>query len=214
MSDAAPRLYLITPLLDEAEAFAPRLKAALDAGDVACLLLRIADQARGDAKTIIRALTPLAQQRGVACLIEDDTQLAARADTDGVHIEADPETHKDVLDAAIAAMQPRRIVGVGGLMNRDAAMIAGESGADYLMFGLPDVEEKQEDLLERIAWWAEIFQVPCVGQAHRLEDVPALVQAGADFIALGRIVWEDPRGPAAVIAEAMEKCTSSPMPAR
>ena len=68
MSEDDPRLYLITPLLDDADAFAAAFVAALEAGDVACVLLRFAPTA--DAKAIARCLVPLAQQRGVACLIE------------------------------------------------------------------------------------------------------------------------------------------------
>ncbi|WP_034999588.1 thiamine phosphate synthase [Beijerinckia mobilis] len=208
MSEAAPRLYLFTPPIEDAAAFAPRLEAALDAGDIACVLLHIAETAKGDAKTIVRALTPLVQKRDIACLVCDDSQLAARADTDGVHVECPEGTEQEIeiLNAALTAMQPRRIVGAGGIHDRDTAMRIGEAGVDYLLFGSPDVEEPLEDLLEKIGWWSEIFQVPCVGQAHRLEAVPALAKAGADFIALGRCVWEDPRGPAAAIAGATEQC--------
>ena len=122
MSEDDPRLYLITPLLDDADAFAAAFVAALEAGDVACVLLRFAPTA--DAKAIARCLVPLAQQRGVACLI-GDTQLAARAEADGVHVAAPGAA----LDAALKAMKPKHIVGTGGGVSRDDAMRAGETGS-------------------------------------------------------------------------------------
>ena len=64
-------------------------------------------------------------------------------------------------------------------------MTAGEAGADYVMFGGPASSEPHENIVERVAWWVEIFNVPCVGYAHELGGVGDLVRAGADFIALG-----------------------------
>ena len=71
-------------------------------------------------------------------------------------------------------------------------MAAGEAGADYVMFGEParGVAPPLEATLERVGWWAEIFQTPCVAYAASLDDVAALAAAGADFIALGEAVWE------------------------
>ncbi|HUZ92019.1 MAG TPA: thiamine phosphate synthase, partial [Methylocella sp.] len=82
----------------------------------------------------------------------------------------------------------------GALTTRDAAMTAGEAGADYVMFGGPASSEPHEIIVERVAWWVEIFNVPCVGYAHELGAIGDLVHAGADFIALGEAVFADPRG--------------------
>ena len=49
-------------------------------------------------------------------------------------------------------------------------MLAGESGADYAMFGEPDHDGRRprfEAVLERVAWWAEVMTIPCVGYAER-----------------------------------------------
>ncbi len=195
MSEDDPRLYLITPLLVDAEAFAAAFAAALEAGDVACVLLRFAPAA--DAKAIAKHLLPLAQQRGVACLVED-IQLAARTGADGVHVAAPGEG----LDAALKAMKPKHIVGTGGGVSRDDAMLAGENGVDYLSFGGPDEALTFPQIRERVAWWAEIFNLACVAYAHRLGEVAPLVEVGADFVALETAVWDDPRGAAAAVAEA------------
>ncbi|WOJ89776.1 thiamine phosphate synthase [Methylocapsa polymorpha] len=193
-----PRLYLITPPISDFAAFAPLFDAALAASDIACVLLRTEARDDGDRKKIIRALAPMAQAHGAACLIVNDPQLAVRADADGVHMEATGER----LKAALSALQPNRIVGAGGLTTRDAAMTAGEAGVDYLMFGGPDCAEPHASIVERVAWWAEIFNVPSVGYAHDLEGAPDLVRAGADFIALGDAVFADPRGAPAALRDA------------
>jgi thiamine-phosphate pyrophosphorylase len=105
------------------------------------------------------------------------------------------------LTDALSALQPNRIVGAGGLATRDAAMTAGEAGVDYLMFGGPGCDLSHANIVERVAWWAEIFNVPCVGYAHDLACAGDLVRAGADFIALGDAVFADPRGAPAALRD-------------
>lgn len=204
MAEAASRLYLMTPPLSEAAAFAPVFQSALEAGDVACVLLRLERLSAAEMKKIISALMPLAQKQGAALLVED-VLLAARCDADGVHVVGLGAP----LDAALAAMKPDRIVGVGGLASRHEAMEGGEAGVDYVMFGGPEEIEDRAHLLERIAWWAEIFTVPCVAYAHRLEDVGAFAAAGADFVALGNAVWQYPDGAAAAVEAAAQALASA-----
>ena len=196
MSDPA-RLYLVTPVVDNPEVFAPHLAAALDAAPVDCVLLRLPPHDDGVRRRVAAALTPLIQEHGAALLLEDDTRLAAAVEADGVHVAG----AGDDLAAALRSMKPARIVGAGYLSGRDDAMAAGEAGADYLMFG--DAEAMPfDERLERVGWWAEIFQVPCVAVALALTEVRPLAEAGAEFVALGEAVWADPRGPAAAVAEA------------
>ncbi len=196
MPTAAPRLFLITPPIRDAAAFAPSLEAALAACEIACVLLRPGGADESENGSIIRALVPLVQRRGAAALIEGDAQFAISANADGCHLEGTEES----LRTARAALHPGRIAGAGGLANRHAAMTAGETGVDYLMFGGPAGAESHARIVEEVAWWAEIFTVPCVGYAHVLTDVGGLAEAGADFIALGDAVFEDPRGVAAALA--------------
>ena len=196
------RLYLITPPLSVADldAFAPRFAEALGAGDVASALVRVAPAAEGDAKRIVQRLVELAAPRDVATLVENDARLAARAGADGAHVAgvgAEPAE-------ALASLHPARIVGAGGLRLRDDAMTAGEAGADYVMFGEPRRDGYTPPLaetVERTAWWAEIFQTPCVAFAGALDAVAPLTAAGADFVALGDAIWLAPSA-AAATAEA------------
>jgi len=59
-----------------------------------------------------------------------------------------------------------------------------------------------EAIIERIEWWAELFTIPCVGFAANPQEIGPLVAAGADFVAVGDGIWDDPRGAAAALAEA------------
>lgn len=205
MSTDLPRLYLITPPVSDWAVYAPVFEAAVAARDVACVLLRTDARDEGERQKIVRALAPSLQKHGVACLIADP-HLVAGAGADGVHIEG---THEK-LEAALKSLQPGHIVGAGGLTTRDAAMWAGEAGADYVMFGGPASTEAHADIVERVAWWTEIFNVPCVGYAHELASIPDLVRAGADFIALGDAVFADPRGADAALRDAARLMAAAP----
>lgn len=196
------RLYLLTPPLAETDLtdFAALLGDVLSAGDVACVLARIAPGAEGDAKTIVSRLAEIAGRAEAALLADNDARLAARAGADGAHIHGPGEA----LDEALKSLKPERIVGAGSLRSRDDAMSAGEKGVDYVMFGEPRADgfiPPAEQTLERVAWWAEIFEPPCVGFAARLGDIAPLAAAGADFIALGDAIWRADR-PADALAQA------------
>jgi thiamine-phosphate pyrophosphorylase len=202
----APRFYLITPPIADWTPYPLIFEAAMASCDVACVLLRTSAAAGAAKERIVRQLAPLLQQRGVACLVADDPQWAVHINADGVHIDGSGER----LDAALRAIKPGHIVGAGGLPTRDAAMTAGEAGADYLMFGGPDGAEPHAAIVERVEWWAEIFNVPCVGYAHNLGAIDELIRAGADFIALGDAVFADPRGAAAALRDAARLVAPTP----
>ena len=195
-----PRLYLVTPPLGEAASFLRELRTALAAGDVAALLLRLE---AADERTLINRANSVAavvQRRGVVLLIDDHPELAARAGVDGAHLFG-----ISALTEAIGALKPDRIAGAGGLRSRHDAMLAGEAGADYVMFGDPDGRGSRPPLeatTERLGWWSQLFEPPCVGYAGSNNEIAPLAQAGADFIALGEWLWMQNEGPAAAIAAA------------
>jgi thiamine-phosphate pyrophosphorylase len=83
-------------------------------------------------------------------------------------------------------------------------MAAGEAGADYVLFGEPDAKGQRpsaEAIAERLQWWAELFEPPCVGFAASREEASEFAAAGADFVLVGDFVWADPRGPEAALIE-------------
>jgi thiamine-phosphate pyrophosphorylase len=200
------RLYLFTPRLDDTASFLRDIEAALAAADIAAVLLRLAET---DERTLIdraKAMAAAVQRRDVALLLDGHPEFAARAGADGAHI-----TGIEPFAAALALLKPDRIAGAGGLRSRHDAMLAAETGADYVMFGEPEHERRRdgrrmpfEELLERLTWWADLVELPCVAYAASLDEVGALAQTGADFIALGEWIWTEPQGAVAGIAAAAE----------
>ncbi len=193
-----PRLYLMTPLGTDVDAFRAPLAEALTAGDVAAVLLRLADADERTQINCAKALVTVTKAKDVALLIDGHAELVARAGVDGAHL-----TGLAAFTDALATLKPDRIAGVGGLTTRHDAMIAAEAGADYVMFGEPDASGARPTFAaieDRIAWWAEVFESPCVGYAASLDEIAPLVAAGADFIALGDWIWRDPPKLVATIA--------------
>jgi thiamine-phosphate pyrophosphorylase len=204
----APRLYLVTPRLDETAGFAPLLAQALAAGDVAAVLLRLAP---ADERSLInraKALCPVVQDKGAALLLDGHVYLVARSGADGAHL-----TGLTAFTEALDRLKPDRIAGVGGLASRHDAMVAAEVGADYVMFGEPDENGERPSFAaveERVAWWAEVFEIPCVGYAGSPDDIAPLVKAGADFVALGDWLWRDPQGAVAAAARDLKLPETTP----
>lgn len=205
----APRLYLVTPAVEDADAFADQLHDALSAADVSAVLLRLAP---ADERTLInrvKALAKIAQGKDVALIVDGHPDIVARAGADGAHL-ADIE----IFEEAVGGLKPDRIAGVGGLETRHDAMLAAERGADYVMFGEPNEDGEQpsfDAVQDRIAWWAEVFQTPCVGYANSLDEIPSLIQAGADFVAVGDFIFGDPAGASAMIAAAERALRAEPV---
>jgi thiamine-phosphate pyrophosphorylase len=199
----APRLYLVTPQVADPAGPSEALAAALGAADVAAVLLRLA---AADERMMInraKALAGVVQDKGAALLIDGHAALVARAGADGAHLNS-----IEAFEAAVGALKPERIAGCGGLKTRHDAMQAGERGADYVMFGEPDENERRpsfEAVVERVAWWAEVFEIPCVGFAAHCDEIAPLVAAGADFVAAGPWIFEDARGAAAAVADAAQR---------
>ncbi len=204
---STPQLYLISPLVAEPEAVASQLDAACAAGSVAAVQLRLA---AADDRTLVNRLKDLApplQAHGVAVLVSvvgeaplelDVALVAARGGADGVHVAAGAPLVREMR----SRLKGERILGVGGLRSKHDAMTLGEEGVDYLMFGEPRPDGSLpplEAVIERAAWWAEIFETPCVAFAPSLETLPEVRATGAEFVALGDAVWQHPAGPGQVV---------------
>jgi thiamine-phosphate pyrophosphorylase len=195
-------LYLVTPPLSAADAgaFAQVFAEALEAAPIACALVRLAPGSEIHAEAVVAPLLRPARDADCAILIENDAGLAARLGADGIHVAGAGAD----LGAAIKRLKPDRIVGAGSLRTRDEAMTAGEMGVDYVMFGEPHAGMRTMSpgsLTERVAWWAEIFETPCVAYADTLEAASELADAGADFVALDEAIWAS-SSPAAAAREA------------
>jgi thiamine-phosphate pyrophosphorylase len=196
-SAGACRLYLITPPRLDPPAFREALAAALDAGDVACLQLRLKDAAPDDVKRAVDALMPVAHAHDVAFILNDDAILAHRLGCDGAHLGQTDGDH-----AGARMLLEGKVLGITCHASRHLAMTAGEQGADYVAFGAFFPTETKEvvhhagiDLLE---WWSEMMEIPCVAIGGiTAANCGPLVRAGADFLAVVGAVWNHPEGAAA-----------------
>jgi thiamine-phosphate pyrophosphorylase len=124
------------------------------------------------------------QDKGAALLLHGHPDLERCTGADGAHLDG-----VDHFKAALSILKPERIAGCGGLASKHDAIVRPALDA----------------VLERVAWWAELFETPCVGFAGSLEEVGPLAAAGADFVALGDCVFADNRGCAAAVTEAARR---------
>ena len=181
--EAQSRLYVVAEVGMASES----VGAVLEACNVAALLVAPSKDTSLDARTA-RPLVELAQGKGIAALVTGDAQLARTLRADGVHLPWSKEIVARYGEAR-EILGGRFIVGADAGRSRDDAMTLGEAGADYVGFGIPahveDRETARERRLELVAWWSEIFEVPCVAfNVEADEDAGLLAQAGADFVAL------------------------------
>jgi hypothetical protein len=181
-ADARPALVLF------ADGVEPAHEAACAAGVVGGIVA---------APAALPAWRPLARRHAVALLGRDQ----AVPEADGVHLPASAEV------AAVRARLGRgSIIGVGCGLSRHAAMVAGEAGADYVLFGdLDRAPAADDELFELVAWWSSLFVIPCAA-AGSLDAAAsrALLAAGADLLAV--------RQPAVGVVDALREAVARPPP--
>ena len=204
MSDC--QLYLITPPAFEPAAFASVLKAALEAGPVAALQIRLKSASDDQIKAAVKALLPVCHEKDVAVILNDRPDLAVKYGCDGVHVGQEDAPY----DEARRIMGPNRTVGVTCHDSRHLAMEAAERGADYVAFGAffptstKDASTRAD--IDIIAWWAELMTTPCVAIGGiTVENCRPLIEAGADCLAISSGVWNHPAGPDVAVRQFHER---------
>lgn len=193
------QLYLISPQ-EVGGDFPERLRAALGAGPVAAFQLRVKGVDQHQLVKLAEPLQAICAQAEVAFIVNDDMSLAKRIGADGVHLgqsDGDPRE-------ARALLGPGAQIGVTCHDSRHLAMEAGEAGADYVAFGafFPSTtkEAKHQADPALLGWWSAVFELPCVAIGGITpENGKALVEAGADFLAVSGAVW-NAADPAAAVA--------------
>ncbi len=208
---AGCRLYLITPPVLP-DSFPDHLAAALDAGDVAAVQLRLKDAPEAEIARWAEKLRKIVQSRGVAFLLNDRPELAVKLGFDGAHIG----------QTDMPAPQARKILGDFTLgvtchNSRHLAMQAGEDGADYVAFGafFPTATKTPPEMaeIETLRLWAEIMEIPCVAIGGiTASNCAPLVQAGAEFLAVVGAVWSHPAGAAAGVRDMLVAITAAQQP--
>jgi thiamine-phosphate pyrophosphorylase len=181
-------LTLITPIIRD-ESHLVLLKRAMNAAPFASVWIALAAMDEKLRLSLAKTYIAIVQEQGAAAIVDaPDPRFAARSGADGLH----GRYSEEALDAALS-IRPDRILGFGGLKQRDDAMTAGEN-ADYVMFGEPAPDgyiPPIAHVVDRCTWWAEIFETPCIGYAPDLAAVPLLSATGAEFVALGPWVFAD-----------------------
>jgi len=145
-------------------------------------------------------VTGLAQEAGIAVLINDSPELARELGADGVHVgweDVPVKTARNLLG-------PDAIIGATAKNSYHKAMQAGEDGADYVAFGaFYPTQTKEQTVpaeLELLKVWQAAMLLPCVAIGGiTVENAEPLVTAGADFIAVSSGVWAHPDGPAEAV---------------
>lgn len=195
------RLVLIAPDIADDDAFAAAIADALSGGDVASLIL----PAHGLAETAFQArckrIVPMAQEKGVAVMIVDDTRTAGRVHADGVHLENARATMAETAER----FDDKLMLGVGGAKTRHDALELGEARPDYIFFGRIGYDTQPEAHHRNLAlgeWWAEMVTLPCIVMGGAaIESVAAVAATRADFVALSAAVFAGPLTPGEAVAK-------------
>ncbi|MBV8426623.1 MAG: thiamine phosphate synthase [Hyphomicrobiales bacterium] len=207
MDASSTRLMLFSPRISDGEAFLSPLRDVLSAGEVAALVLDLADADERSLINTVKRIAAVAQAKDTAVLIADRPEIVARAGADGLHLR-DPKA----LDAALDLLKRQdRIVGTGGLRLRDDAMVAADKGADYVLFGDEHPDGRRPPfsaILERVSWWSSIFETPCVAFAASLDEVDDLPATSCEFAAVGEALWSHAEGPASATASVMQRLSN------
>jgi len=182
MSPPQSRLYLKLSEIGGDETFMACVEAALQAGDVAALL--IGAEVGVASVEGAKGLLAVAHAHDVALIVDRDYQLAKSLGADGVQVGASLEDYNQ----ARSALGEDLIVGIAQAPNRHIMMELAEAGASYVSF---DDDASHPDSLS--AWWAEVMEIPSVAHISGNDDeVLSAVNAGIEFISPDETMWQSP----------------------
>lgn len=192
-------LYAITP--DEADSLrlVSRVREVLDAG-AAWLQYRNKAASAALRRRQIEALLPLCRNYSVPLIVNDDWRLAVELGADGVHLGEDDGD----IAAARGALPAGALIGASCYDDIAIARRAVAAGASYVAFGAffpsptkPHARRAAPALLAS----AGSLAVPRVAIGGITPDnAPALVEAGADLLAVISGIFDAPDPAAAVRA--------------
>lgn len=195
------RLVIVLPknLMENQTDAVSLLETALSGGDVASVIIPSSDKADQSFQSLCEALVPIAQKRGAAAIIANDTQVAGRCNADGIHLDLPGgDVGVPPLREAIAKYAPAKIIGAGGVKTRHMGLCLGEASPDYVFFGSLNGDTKAEPHPKMLAladWWSQIVEIPgiCLG-GQELESVIAVAETGVDFVALSSAIFSHEEG--------------------
>jgi len=208
MSETRCQIYLITPpQIDDFPAFGAALTEALTAAPVACLQIRLKGASDSAIIQAAQIITPICRDNGTAVILNDRPDLVDPCGADGVHIgqeDMDYFSSRELLGEDA-------IIGVTCHNSRELAFQAANAGANYVAFGAffetSTKDPKTRAELEILKWWSETVEVPSVAIGGiNPGNAKAVIEAGADFIAVSSGVWKHPDGPAKAVQSLHQLC--------
>ena len=185
-------LYVLTPDRADTPLLLEQVRAVL-AGGASAVQYRNKTAAPELRLSQVRALRAACADCAATFIVNDDVELAAKVDADGVHLGRDDATVR----AARARLGPRTMIGVScydSLARADAAVGAG---ADYVAFGSffpsavkPDAARASTALLSAAK---RNWRVPVVAIGGiTAGNAAPLLAAGADALAVISAVFDAP----------------------
>ncbi|MGI9351266.1 MAG: thiamine phosphate synthase [Rhizobiaceae bacterium] len=181
------------------------LLAAASGGFLASCILYQGSSSEADFGEACQRVVPLLQEKGVAVLIADNTQIVGRSGADGIFLEKSRDQAGEIL----SNFSPDQIVGCGNLKTRHMALEIGEAKPDFVFFGKlgkdirPDAHPKNLAIAE---WWSEIIEIPSIVLAgNSLDSIIECAKTGADFVAVEAYALDPSVDPASAIKLAEEQ---------
>ncbi|UTO29435.1 thiamine phosphate synthase [Bartonella harrusi] len=145
------------------------------------------------------------QRTDTALLIAGDSRIAGRIKADGLHIEGD----LNALENLENQKREQKIIGFGNVRNRHSAMLAGEAGVDYLLFGKLGADKKPHAHPRNVQlgqWWAEIMEIPSILQAGSdFATFDEVLNTACEFIAVEEILFSHDK-PLLILEMMAKKC--------
>ena len=144
-----------------------------------------------------RPLVAAAKDAQVATIVAFEPRVAARLAADGLHL--------DGIQRRPEGLPAEASFGLGNMSDRDGALRAGEMEPDYVLFGRLHRDIRAEPHprnLKLARWWSEVVSLPAiVPGGNEVASVAEVAEAGADFVALQRAIF-DATDPAEAVARA------------
>ncbi len=185
-------LYAITPdELDTAELLR-KTKLALQGG-AQVLQYRNKSATASLKLQQAQAMRQLAREFKITFIVNDDAQLAAQADADGVHLGGEDGS----VAAARALLGGAKLIGVSCYNRVSLAHEAVRQGADYVAFGAffsssvkPEAVQAEVSLLKTVRGELSVPVVAIGGITQ--QNGAVLIEAGADALAVISALWNAP----------------------
>jgi thiamine-phosphate pyrophosphorylase len=182
-------LYAITPDLSDTNELLRCVRLALRGG---ARVLQYRNKTADTALKLVQAkvLCQLAREFNTTFIVNDDAQLAAQVDADGVHLGGD--------DGSVAVgrtlLGDSKIIGVSCYNRPPLALEAVRQGADYVAFGAfflsgvkPHAVKADVSMLQAVRKELDVPIVAIGGITQ--QNAATLIAAGADAVAVISALW-------------------------